>query len=72
MFWVHLLIVIAFIVIGSRLGGIGIGLAGGAGVLVLAATGVHTDSTKAHSVVGHRDHHDRHLRRRRHGARRRN
>ena len=47
MFWVHLLIVIAFIVIGSRLGGIGIGLAGGAGVLVLAATGVHTDSTKA-------------------------
>ncbi|ERF56561.1 hypothetical protein H641_05665, partial [Cutibacterium granulosum DSM 20700] len=30
MFWVHLLIVIAFIVFGSRLGGIGIGLAGGA------------------------------------------
>lgn len=54
MFWVHLLIVIAFIVIGSRLGGIGIGLAGGAGVLVLAATGVHTDSTKAipWSVIG--------------------
>lgn len=40
MFWFHLLVVLAFIVIGARLGGVGIGLAGAAGVLVLAATGV--------------------------------
>ncbi len=42
MIWFHLLIVLLFIFIGARLGGIGIGLAGGAGVLVLALTGLHT------------------------------
>lgn len=42
MIWLHLLIVLVFIVVGARLGGIGIGLAGGAGVLVLVATGLHT------------------------------
>ncbi len=39
MIWFHLLVVLAFIVIGARLGGIGIGLAGAAGVLVLALSG---------------------------------
>ena len=41
MIWFHLLIVLLFIVIGARLGGIGIGLAGAAGVVVLAVTGIH-------------------------------
>ena len=40
MIWFHLLVVLLFIVVGARLGGIGIGLAGAAGILVLAATGV--------------------------------
>lgn len=42
MIWVHLAIVIIFIVLGSRLGGVGVGMAGGAGCLVLVATGLHT------------------------------
>lgn len=46
MIWIHLLVVLAFIVIGARLGGIGIGLAGGAGVVVLVATGLHTEAAK--------------------------
>ena len=37
---VHFAIVIGFIVVGARLGSIGIGFAGGLGVLVLALTGV--------------------------------
>lgn len=54
MIWFHLIVVLAFIIIGARLGGIGIGLAGGAGVLVLAATGLHTTATKdvPWSVIG--------------------
>ena len=44
MIWFHLLVVLLFIVVGARLGGIGIGLAGAAGVIVLAATGVPTSS----------------------------
>ena len=54
MIWFHLIVVLLFIVIGARLGGIGIGLAGGAGVLVLAATGVHTTAAKdvPWSVIG--------------------
>ena len=40
MIWLHLLVVLLFIFIGARFGGIGIGLAGAAGILVLAATGV--------------------------------
>ena len=40
MIWFHLLVVLLFIIVGARLGGIGIGLAGAAGILVLAATGV--------------------------------
>lgn len=43
MIWFHLLVVLIFIVIGARLGGIGVGLAGAAGVIVLAATGVPTE-----------------------------
>lgn len=53
MIWVHLILVIAFIFIGARLGGIGIGLAGAAGVLVLGATGVDiTTDAIPWSVVG--------------------
>ena len=54
MIWFHLIVVLAFIIIGARLGGIGIGLAGGAGVLVLAVTGLHTTATKdvPWSVIG--------------------
>ncbi len=48
MIWFHLLVVLVFIIVGARLGGIGIGLAGGAGVLLLAATGLHTQA--AHDV----------------------
>lgn len=44
MIWFHLIVVLAFIVIGARLGGIGIGLAGAAGILVLTATGVPTST----------------------------
>ncbi len=46
MIWFHLLIALLFIVVGARLGGIGIGLAGGAGVLLLAATGLHTKAAE--------------------------
>lgn len=42
MFWFHLIVVLLFIIVGARLGGVGIGLAGGAGVLVLVLTGLHT------------------------------
>lgn len=54
MIWLHLIIVLLFIVVGSRLGGIGVGLAGGAGVIILALTGLHTDATKdvPWSVIG--------------------
>ena len=44
MIWFHLLVVLLFIIVGARLGGIGIGLAGAAGVIVLAVTGVPTAS----------------------------
>ena len=44
MIWFHLLVVLLFIIVGARLGGIGIGLAGATGVIVLAATGVPTAS----------------------------
>lgn len=44
MIWFHLLIVLAFIILGARFGGIGIGFAGAAGVLVLAITGVSTST----------------------------
>ena len=40
MIWFYLLVVLLFIVVGARLGGIGIGLAGAVGILVLVATGV--------------------------------
>lgn len=40
MIWVHLLVVLAAIFLGARLGGIAIGFAGGLGVLVLAVLGV--------------------------------
>ena len=40
MIWVHLLIVLFFIYLGTRLGGIGIGFAGGLGVVVLALMGL--------------------------------
>lgn len=43
MIWLHLAIVLLFIVIGARIKGIGIGLAGGAGVIALAATGMAVD-----------------------------
>lgn len=42
MIWFHLAVAIIFIIIGSRLGGVGVGLVGGAGCIVLAATGLHT------------------------------
>lgn len=42
MIWFHLVVVLLFIFVGARLGGVGIGLAGGAGVLILALTGLHT------------------------------
>jgi len=45
MIWFHLVVVVLFIIIGARIGGLGIGLAGGAGVLVLAATGLKVDMT---------------------------
>ena len=44
MIWFHLVVVLLFIIVGARLGGIGIGLAGAAGVIVLAVTGVPTAS----------------------------
>ena len=52
--WFHLAVVLIFIVIGARLGGIGIGLAGGAGVVVLVATGLTTQASKdvPWSVIG--------------------
>ena len=40
MIWVHLLIVLFFIYLGTKLGGIGIGFAGGLGVVVLALMGL--------------------------------
>lgn len=40
MIWLHLLIVLFFIFLGNRLGGIGIGFAGGLGVIVLAFMGL--------------------------------
>ncbi|MDO5629830.1 MAG: anaerobic C4-dicarboxylate transporter [Mobilicoccus sp.] len=40
MIWIHLLVVLAAIFLGARLGGIAIGFAGGLGVLVLAVLGV--------------------------------
>lgn len=54
MIWFHLVVVLVFIVIGARLGGIGVGLAGGAGVLLLVATGLHTTASKdvPWSVIG--------------------
>lgn len=42
MIWFHLAVAVIFIIIGSRLGGIGVGLAGAAGCIVLATTGLHT------------------------------
>lgn len=42
MLWLQLATVLLFIFIGSRLGGIGIGYAGGAGVIVLALLGMQT------------------------------
>lgn len=39
MIWIHLLIVLLAIFLGARLGGIGIGFAGGLGVVALALTG---------------------------------
>ncbi len=36
MVWVELLVVLLFIFLGARIGGIGIGFAGGAGVIVLS------------------------------------
>ncbi|PHP51817.1 anaerobic C4-dicarboxylate transporter family protein [Actinomyces ruminis] len=47
MIWFHLAVVLLFIIIGARMGGVGIGLAGGAGILVLALTGVHTSADDA-------------------------
>ena len=46
MFWIHLLVVLVFIFIGARKGGIAIGFAGGAGVLVLALLGAPVAVTK--------------------------
>lgn len=40
MIWLHLLVVLFFIYLGTRLGGIGIGFAGGLGVVVLALMGL--------------------------------
>ncbi|GAB94188.1 anaerobic C4-dicarboxylate transporter DcuA [Kineosphaera limosa] len=40
MIWIHLLVVLAAIFLGARLGGIAIGFAGGLGVLVLAVLGL--------------------------------
>ncbi|ARD41972.1 anaerobic C4-dicarboxylate transporter family protein [Actinomyces gaoshouyii] len=40
MIWFHILVVLLFIILGARLGGVGIGLMGAAGVLVLVVTGV--------------------------------
>lgn len=40
MIWIQLAVVLAAIILGARLGGIGIGFAGGLGVLVLALLGV--------------------------------
>lgn len=40
MLWVHFFVVLLFIFIGTRIGGIGIGFAGGLGVVVLAALGL--------------------------------
>ncbi|PKF63739.1 C4-dicarboxylate ABC transporter [Psychromonas sp. psych-6C06] len=42
MLWLQLATVLVFIFIGARLGGIGIGYAGGAGVIVLALSGMET------------------------------
>ena len=54
MIWLQLAIVLVFIVIGARMKGIGIGLAGGAGVIALAATGMSVDPVKGipWSVIG--------------------
>lgn len=46
MIWFHLAVVLLFIFLGARMGGIGVGLAGGAGVLVLALTGLHTKAAE--------------------------
>lgn len=42
MLWLQLATVLLFIFIGARIGGIGIGYAGGAGVIVLAMLGMQT------------------------------
>ncbi len=42
MIWFHLAVVLLFIVLGARMGGIGVGLAGAGGILVLVLTGVST------------------------------
>jgi len=53
MIWFHILVVLVFIILGARLGGVGIGLMGAAGVLVLVATGVDaTTKDVPWSVIG--------------------
>ena len=54
MIWLHLAIVLLFIIVGARMRGIGIGLAGGAGVIALAATGLQVDPVDGipWSVIG--------------------
>ena len=46
MFWAQLAVVLIFIFIGARLGGVGIAYAGGAGVIVLGLLGCTVDPTK--------------------------
>ena len=45
MMLVQFIVVLVFIFIGARLGSLGIGLAGGAGIVVLALMGVPVDPT---------------------------
>ncbi len=54
MIWIQLIIVLAAIFVGARMGAVGIGLAGGAGVILLTLTGLKTDPTKdiPWSVIG--------------------
>lgn len=62
MIWVELAIVLLFIFIGARIGGIGIGLAGGAGVIALSLIlGVPTKQA-FYSGRCHLDHHVGHHR----------
>lgn len=51
---VELIIVLLAIFLGARLGGIGIGFAGGLGVLVLAAIGVKPGTSHFHHHGGYR------------------